>query len=182
MSGYKSDEFSTLSGRRVHVLDPKPEDVALGDIANALSRICRFGGQVYAHVSVAQHSVMVAEIVADLGGSKQEQLIGLLHDATEAYVGDVISPLKRQLPGFQEIERKWALAIGQAFNLGDALANESALVKQADEVAFYTEWRDMFPDRPPVAGANPSKTRSFHPAGPDEARALFLAKYDELTR
>src|SRR5580692_10156968 len=112
-SDYASDEFTTVSGTRVHVLDPKPETIKLGDIAHGISRICRFGGQVGIHMSVAQHSILVSDIIKDKGGSLEQQMLGLLHDTTEAYVGDVISPLKRQMAIFHEIEAKWAKAIGQ---------------------------------------------------------------------
>ena len=174
------DEFTTLSGRRVHVLKPRPEDVVLADVANALARVCRFGGHVSIHLSVAQHSVLVSEIVGDMGGDGKLQLVGLLHDASEAYVGDVISPLKHQLADYKEIERGWQEAIGKS--LGADLVAMPDIIHRADKVAFDTEWRDCFPDRLPVWGATPSTARRIHPMGPDAARDLFLARYDQLTK
>ena len=60
-TGYDPDEFTTVSGARVHVLNPNPEAIRLGDIAHGLSRVCRFGGQVGIHMSVAQPRTVVVE-------------------------------------------------------------------------------------------------------------------------
>jgi len=179
-TGYDPDEFTTVSGARVHVLNPNPEAIRLGDIAHGLSRVCRFGGQVGIHMSVAQHCVLVSDIVKDHGGSLEEQMLGLMHDATEAYVGDVISPLKKQLDAFHGIEAKWATAIGQTLGFGDKLANLPEIVHDADTEAFYTEWRDCFPDRAPVVGARPSPNRHVYPMAADQAREAWLRRYDEL--
>lgn len=176
---YDDDEFTTLSGKRVSVFDPKVEDIVLRDIAQALSRVCRFGGHVRQHLSVAQHCVLVSKIVQDTGGSLQQQYRGLLHDASEAYVGDVISPLKHHLPGYEIIEDRWQRVIGQAF--GVELVAPDPLVKDADIVAFYTEWRDNFPERSPLEDARPS----FRPAygmRAELAEDMFMLRYEELAR
>ena len=79
----------TYTGKKFWPLDPRPEDIDIIDIAHALSNICRFTGHVREFYSVAQHSVHVALL------SNDYQLYGLLHDASEAYLCDVSSPVKR---------------------------------------------------------------------------------------
>jgi hypothetical protein len=143
-----NDYFTTRSGRHIRVLDPKPDDIFVPDIAWALSRICRFGGHSPCHDSVAQHSVIVSQILEDkeVGpGVGALPLLGLLHDAAEAYVGDVIGPLKHALPDLMAIEDRWLQAIG-ARVLGDgrALIDMPPQVKLADHEAFHMEWETLF--------------------------------------
>lgn len=96
--------IQTHSGRAFDLLDPKPEQVDLGDIAHALAHINRFTGHVGTY-SVAAHSIVVAHIARDLadaaGASTTERLLayldGLLHDAHEAYINDLSSPMKRAM-------------------------------------------------------------------------------------
>lgn len=179
---YDTDIFTTITGRRVHVMSPRPEDINLEDISHGLARACRFGGHVPLHLSVAQHSVLVSHVLdCDLGKDHTLQMIGLLHDATEAYIGDMIQALKRNLPEYKAVERQWALAIGQAVGLDDLLADLPPVVKVADEMAFHAEWRDNFPDRPPVAGAK----ATLHPALGEPfavAKANFQQRYKLLAR
>src|SRR5688572_16807572 len=88
----------TASGIRIDLLGPRPEDVTLPDVAHALARICRYTGHVRsAHYSVAQHSVYVSQHLRDQGHGLGIQRQGLLHDAHEAYTGDVASPIKRAM-------------------------------------------------------------------------------------
>src|SRR6185503_7668082 len=87
-----------LSGRRLDLLNPSPLDVEIEDIAHGLARVARWNGQTRGpHAfSVAQHSVLVERLVADLSPrlSREARLMALLHDAPEYVVGDLISPFK----------------------------------------------------------------------------------------
>lgn len=130
--------FVTYSGRRFFPFDPHPADVELVDIAHALSLVCRFGGHCARFYSVAQHSVLVSHLVAP-----SIALHGLMHDAAEAYVGDVIRPIKRELPGFDHLERRVSMAIEERFQLRKLEWSERQALKAADNIALVTERRDL---------------------------------------
>lgn len=84
----------TNSARPFDLLNPRAENVITTDLAHALSLVCRFNGHCAHHYSVAQHSLLVAYIIDKEGGTPEEQLAGLLHDGTEAYISDLTRPLK----------------------------------------------------------------------------------------
>lgn len=157
----RDDWFLTASGRRMFVLNPDPEDIVIEDIAYSLARICRFGGHCRApkHApvwrrmlwsipggfdgstySVAQHSIMVADLVPG-----HLRRLALLHDATEAYLGDVIRPVKRQLSEYWNIEDRWFHVIAARFDLSHALIDNRMpfVIKHADSIALMTERRDL---------------------------------------
>lgn len=125
----------TSTGKRFDLLEPKAAMVDLVDIGHALAQLCRFTGHTSTHYSVAQHSYIVAELVPH-----EHRLQALLHDATEAYVGDLAGPLKKMLPAYSEIEHNVWLAICEHFHIDPELA---PCVKQADLVALATERRDL---------------------------------------
>src|SRR3954471_8611075 len=88
--------LQTVSVRWVNPFDPDPEQLDAGDIAQALSNQCRFGGHSRVFYSVAQHSAIVSDLVRDRGGSTTDVLAALLHDAGEAYLVDLPHPLKHR--------------------------------------------------------------------------------------
>lgn len=132
--------ITTASGRHVRFVDPDPDTIVLDDIAGALSRICRFGGHVSTFYSVAQHSVLVADIVATRGGDRDARRWALMHDASEAYLGDVVTPLKRLLGGYAELERQALAVIADRFRLPRRIPD---VVLYADRVALHAEARDL---------------------------------------
>lgn len=139
----RGDWGITFTGRQFWPADPRPSDICVEDIAHALSLLCRFGGHCRSHYSVAQHSVLVS-----MACRREHALIGLLHDAAEAYLGDVIKPVKRELRAvYKPLELRWALAIGQAFGIGDALVELPEDVERADHIVLVAERRDLLPPR-----------------------------------
>lgn len=92
----------TWSGVLVDPLHPQLDTVRIDDIAHALSMVCRYSGHVDAHYSVAQHSIEVSLYLLQMGASPLCQLMGLLHDAEEAYFGDMSSPLKKHYPDYRK--------------------------------------------------------------------------------
>lgn len=101
-----------FSGVLVDLVNPDPADVLISDIAHHLSLINRYTGGTKHGFSVAHHSLEVA--------SKTQCLEGLMHDAHEAYIGDVSSPLKQHLTEYKRIETMWEQLIIDKFNLDPA--------------------------------------------------------------
>ena len=166
---------STRSGRRVALLNPSPSQIAIGDIAHGLAHQCRFNGQTNKFYSVAQHSVLVASILP-----RELRLAGLLHDASEAYLGDIVQPLKELLPDYQAIEAKFCEVLGTRFNV-DLQPNDA--IKHADLVVLATERRDLMPmdtaDWSSIAGITPL-IRTIKPLAPETAAAQFMDLFFKL--
>ena len=89
-------EIRTYTGRHVDPFVMTTRDVHHRDIAHALSHACRFGGHSEGHLSVARHSIHVMQWLERHEATVQECLAGLLHDAAEAYIGDMVRPLKHR--------------------------------------------------------------------------------------
>lgn len=103
----RGDWMETWQGVRFFPLDPRPEEVLLADIAHHLSRINRYNGAAQIeHYSVAEHSVLMANALHREGCPPEVCYQALMHDAAEAYIGDMVRPLKRQpeLRGFVDAE------------------------------------------------------------------------------
>ncbi len=134
-----------LSGRRLDLLAPDPQDIEISDIAHGLARVARWNGQtVGAHAfSVAQHSVLVEQIVvAEHGGLDDRwRLAALLHDAPEYVIGDLISPFKSALGlDYKAFEIRLQGAIHMRYGLPPALPDDiMAAIKSADRIAAYWE-------------------------------------------
>ena len=134
----------TFSGRDYLPPQMMPADVHIEDVAHALSLICRFGGHTEVHYSVAQHSLLVARILEDQGAPVEAQLAGLLHDAHEAYIGDIPTPIKSVLGAtWHDLEADVATAVRRALDVTSAFHDWEDLIKYADRVALATERRDL---------------------------------------
>lgn len=133
--------MQTIGGRRVSIVHPHPEDLDVEDIAHALSMQCRYNGHVKKFYSVAEHSVLVARLLEDAGYSPDVQFVGLLHDAPEAYVGDLIRPVKVLCGDYHKVEeRMWVRAFVPRFDLPAVMPDA---VKWADNLALFMERRDL---------------------------------------
>ena len=167
----------TNSGRHIDLPNPNPEAIAIGDIALGLSRECRFSGQTRSFYSVAQHSVLTSLIVP-----QEFALEALLHDATEAYLLDLPSPLKRLVPGYARIEQVFDRVLRKCFGLPEEM---SPPVHQADRILLATEKRDLMPDDrtpwPILEGVEPLPERIV-PWTPERSMGLFLRRFAELSR
>lgn len=128
----------TRSGRKVYFLDPSVDSIDISDIAYALANQCRFNGHIPFY-SVAEHSVYVSGLVAE-----ELQLHALLHDAAEAYVGDMSSPLKSIVPQFRTIERRIQNVILKRFDIAGDGKEE---IKQADLQQLRTEAQNFLPSK-----------------------------------
>lgn len=128
--------IETYSGRKFYLEDPQ---FSIFDIAAALEKTCRFGGHIRGgFYSVAAHSVLVALIMEEEGWG--EPLEGLLHDAPEAYIGDMPTPFKQYLPDFQKVHDRLDVAVRQQFGL---LPYKTRGCGGADTVALLVEAKHL---------------------------------------
>lgn len=143
----KGDWMETASGIRFYPLDPRAEEVDLLDIAHHLSRINRYNGAARLECySVAEHSVLMATWLMDTYGDPRLAYQGLMHDASEAYIGDMVRPLKRNMPEFvaaeepvwQAIVERFPVLTDQALSQGHCY-DLDARVKVADNRILVDE-------------------------------------------
>lgn len=195
MISHPSRDFPAItaqpSGTRVNAARISPKDIHIGDVALALSHICRFGGHVRNFYSVAEHSLLVAHMARTRGLDHQTQLYALLHDAHEAYTGDLATPHKNEVGGWYDFEDFAQTAVLRALMPKVRALGSDTLrqVKELDILALHYEarelqqvraaWvddkiadlaRDMIPERLRALGLN---SPSFH-------RQSFLIAYDSL--
>lgn len=157
-------EIRTFSGVMFDFEHAVPWDVNLKDIAHSLGNTCRFNGHSPEFYSVAEHSCLVATLLQHRGYDRLMQAAGLMHDATEAYVGDMVGPLKELVGGaFKDIEDQvWSL-ISERFKLPAKLPEQ---VKLADHDMLMIELNTMWPDLNPalLGSPDPDELRDFRPA------------------
>ncbi len=130
--------IQTYTGRQFFPLDPRVEDVHPLDVAHALALKCRYTGQCKFFFSVAQHSVLMSDYLASLECSVVDQRWALMHDASEAYLPDVASPIKDHIQGFREIEDQLLQVIGKRFGLPWPKAK---FISYVDDLFYWVERR-----------------------------------------
>lgn len=173
----KIDWIQTFTGRRIRLMAPKLGDIDIIDIAHALSNQCRFVGHVRQFYSVAEHSVLVSL------EAHEHPLDGLLHDASEAYLMDISSPLKHLLPDYQKFEEKFTRSIRSKFGLSHGMPPD---VERADRRLRNLEARALMNGSLSGWGYSltfraPAVRALSRPLSPDGAEQLFLSRYRELT-
>lgn len=130
------------SGRYFDLADPQPDQFEFSDIAGALSKICRFGGQIEHYYSVAEHCWHCAEQARKDGLPLETQVALLMHDAAEAFCGDMVKPLKIMMPGYAEVEARIESAIAERFQID--FRREEFLVRKIDHEILIAERRYLF--------------------------------------
>lgn len=127
------NQIQTYTGKMVNPFALHPEDVDIHDIAHSLARTCRYGGHTFGYLSVARHSIWVSDLLA-ARGHPELALTGLLHDASEAYLGDIPRPIKHQdaMLGYRSAEAAAEAVIAKVFGTPHPLPDE---VHQADSDA-----------------------------------------------
>lgn len=163
----------THSGSYFNFLSPQDCPFTLDDIAHGLSNICRFGGQCDSFYSVAEHSVYVASLVPD-----HLRWAALMHDAAEAFIGDMPKPLKELLPDYKAVERRVEAAIAARFDLPAVM---DPAIKHADRVMLRTEQHHLMQNNDDwrwTDGVEPAPIAIFC-LSPEAAKRLFLDRAEE---
>jgi len=181
-------QILTGSGRYLDFAAPTPEMIDAGDIARGLARQGRFAGQTRRFYSVAEHSVNCAELARQRGMSTELTLICLLHDAAEAYTGDIVTPLKRMLPGLMDVEIAIMCAVWRRYRLPMPDANTACLLHEIDQTMLATEADQMVQLPPgetkwwgaPIRAQNPDRPWPFGYYSPADAERAWLGWFREL--
>ena len=193
----KGDWFQTFTGKKFYPFDPRLEEICIEDIAHSLSLLCRYNGHVREFYSVGQHSLRVYMVFkglvagTELAEDKKAQLCALLHDATEAYCGDMIRPIKRGMPNYKDMENNLWACILDHFELEETWLFGKGknryvcdYVKEADEIMLATERRDLMPNYQGMAwyldGQEEPDPSPVRPIIPAKAEQLFLRVFNDL--
>jgi uncharacterized protein len=172
--------FQTHSGISFDLLNPTADMINIEDIAHSLSMQCRWGGHCKWFYSIAEHSVYVSFLTPT-----RLALHGLLHDAAEAYVSDVTTPLKNHLPGYKEIEHKILFTIFEKYGIENTPEDKQAVkfidlslaATEADQITadseFQRNWLKTMPQPLKIA---------INCFGPDEARELFMMRFQSTRK
>lgn len=186
--------MQTYSGRRFHPLEPRASDVELVDVAHGLAMTCRYGGQCRQFYSVAEHCVLVSEFVeaharnAGMAAADVRKLaqLALMHDSAEAYIGDMIRPLKHQpeMIAFRDAETAIEREIAYAFGLVWT-PEAHDIVKRIDDRILIDEISHLMPapeaylQTPLLRELSPLGAR-FHCMSPPEAFGMFMRRFREV--
>lgn len=171
--------IETVTGRHFYFLNPDPEDIEIYDIAHALAMNCRFTGHTERFYSVAEHSWLMSRMAPE-----GYEMAALLHDASEAYITDVASPIKQHLPDYQEMEDRLMTHIAAKFGFQYPL---NPIIKHLDLTMLSTEAHYLLRSRGDTWDLwehrkRPVVQHNFRPLcmTPQRARQLFLERYEEL--
>ena len=175
-------KMNTYSGKQFDPLLMKPEDVDIRDIAHALSLMCRGGGHLKGFYSVAQHSLNCAREAKGRGWPSRLQLACLLHDGSEAYISDIIRPVKVYLDNYLEIEASIMDKIWRRFGLSDLSDTEQASWKQIDDEMLLYEQHFLMVGMEDVKLPKMNSRPDVSEHGWREMEEEFLSFYHELTK
>ncbi|MEX3623697.1 hypothetical protein [Viridibacillus arvi] len=145
MNPYSTDYIETSSGIAFYPYDPKIEDINVLDIAQSISQLCRFGGHTKHFYSVAQHSIWVYKYLKENGASPLVQLYGLLHDATEGYMVDLPTPIKKHLTKYKAAEDNLHDVIWDALKIKHPSCEQWKQVKEVDMLLQHHEANFLLP-------------------------------------
>jgi len=181
----KDNWIQTFTGKKFYPFAPIVDDICIEDIAHSLSLICRFNGHCRCFYSVAQHSSYVSVLAGNyqeknIKGFRDAAMIGLLHDAAEAYLGDIPSPIKSRLD--EKHEEIILKAIRSAFGLNISTPEIDSLVNRIDLEMLTTEKLNLMTDNLEWPGIKSMATKEFPicPQDPEKAEKAFLSRFHWL--
>lgn len=175
----------TARGKLFNVTFPVQDEIDIENIGYQLSMQCRFNGAVkdYRFYSVAEHCFYGSYIVPQAAA-----LAFLLHDAQEAYISDVIRPIKRHDTFFNELEERVETAVHKKFGLDNLDSQIWDNVKAADNYMGYIEAQELLVYGYSDAGRPVPKytprvqldTSVFGRRSPETVHKWFMQRYHEL--
>lgn len=173
--------IQTFTGRRFYPLSPRIEDICIDDIAHALSNICRYGGHSRQFYSVAQHSCMVSDWCPS-----EHKLEGLMHDTPEAYLGDIVRPVKHSdgMTFYRKAEGRVEMLINASFDV-DVTPDSRVIVKHFDNRALFTERKFLLNNSSmdwSMPESEPFPIDHLDAWTPEQAEDEFLERYYTLQR
>lgn len=142
--GCLNNTIKVAAGHYVDLVNPDPATIELKSIAAALSKICRFGGHSPVFYSVAEHCVRATMLAQKDGWSNHALKAIILHDAAEAYVGDMVKPLKVTMPEYSMAEGRIEAAIETAFDVD--ICFWRPVIKRYDRAMLKAEKIRMWPE------------------------------------
>ncbi len=152
MKKESNNYLKTYMGNKVDPLEVAAEDITLEDIAHALSLMCRGNGQVVHFYSVGQHCINCAKEAKARGWNERLQLGCLLHDAAEAYMSDLITPIKVHMPQYYEIEDRFLKAVYEKFGLSDLSKEEWDMIMDVDRALLTYDLVELLKEPVPEEG------------------------------
>lgn len=159
-----SDHITTFTGCHINPLLPDADDIHIEDIAHSLSLQCRANGHFPRFYTVAQHCLDCAIEAKHRKYSKKLQLACLLHDAAEAYFGDIPKPIKQHFPEYERYEMKLLGVIYKKYLGKLPSEREWHIIWEIDRDLFFHEFLAIMGERTidelPALYSNPAfKTR-----------------------
>lgn len=187
--------IETFTGKRVNPMHLDEELIDINDIAHSLSLLCRFLGHCLIFYSVAEHSILVADLVhkmltqnaddLDVGAEATAKtcLAALLHDGAEAYIGDITRPLKHH-PMFKQIPEVEQQILGKIMVKYNCTGTDWQLIKRADNIMVATEAKYLMADGGKGWDEKwnlPEPALNIPPLmlGPEKAESMFLHMFEE---
>ena len=170
----KPGTLRTLTGKKFNIFEPRPEMIDIRDIASGLANKGHFSGLTPRYFSIAEHSILVCDEFSFWNNEQPDsvKLLALLHDASEAYIGDMIKPLKVHMPDFVRLEDGIMNVIAQRFDLDLAkmpvIKSSDLLVQDWEFSAFYRNG----------AGLGTLGNRIQY-LDPERAKTVFLDRFTE---
>lgn len=159
---YNGRLIRVSSGKYVDVFAPTEDMIDINDIAHGLANKCRFGGHTQEFFTVAQHSINCLFLV-----NKEHKLAALLHDAAEAYISDIPTPIKRELKQYCDIEENLMKVIASKFKIEYPFHHS---IKSADKVSLEWEWQNYV--------LHDKIVQDLIPLTTTEAKSSFLRYFD----
>lgn len=182
--GCIGDTIQLDSNLRIKLTDPDPQKLTIKQIAGALSKICRFGGRCPQYYSVAEHCVLATELARREGIPDDYLASILMHDAAEAYLGDIVTPLKALMqPIYKQLETRFETALEKRFGVVLHRQPFAETIRCFDRIMLVAEARAFWPNDTNDWGGFgdvPEVRVDFNFLTPNEARYRFLCWANEL--